>query len=79
MHGNAACARCQDPIPQVLVVAQEGDPSGNIRLLAADRSVDAFVLSELQRDDPRVNLLCQLGMPFVCFGRTGPAHPPGLG
>jgi DNA-binding LacI/PurR family transcriptional regulator len=60
---------------RVLVVAQQADPGDDIRRLAADRSVDAFVLSELQPDDPRVNLLCELGMPFACFGRTGPAQP----
>ncbi len=60
---------------RVLVVAQQAAPSEDIRRLAADRSVDAFVLSELQRDDARVDLLCELGMPFACFGRTGPAQP----
>ena len=59
----------------ILVVAQEADPSHDIRRLAAGRSVDAFVLSELQPDDPRVQLLCELGMPFACFGRTGPGQP----
>jgi LacI family transcriptional regulator len=60
---------------RVLVVAQEADPSDDIRRLAADRSVDAFVLSDLQADDPRAELLCELGMPFSCFGRTRPGQP----
>ena len=60
---------------RVLVVAQEADPSDDIRRLAADRSVDAFVVSDLQDDDPRVELLCELGAPFSCFGRTRPDQP----
>jgi DNA-binding LacI/PurR family transcriptional regulator len=35
--------------------------------------VDAFLLSELQPDDPRVVLLAEAGVPFACFGRTRPA------
>jgi len=54
----------------VLVVPEAADPSDDIRRLVADRSVDAFVLSELQPADPRAELLHRLGMPFVCFGRT---------
>lgn len=60
---------------RVLVVAQEADPSDDVRRLAADRSVDGFVLSDVQHDDPRVELLCELGMPFSCFGRTRPGQP----
>ena len=54
----------------VLVVPEAADPSGDIRRLVADRSVDAFVLSGLQPADPRAALLQRLDMPFVCFGRT---------
>ena len=53
----------------------EGDPGDEMRRLIASRSVDAFLLSELQPDDPRVRLLTEAGMPFACFGRTGPALP----
>jgi DNA-binding LacI/PurR family transcriptional regulator len=60
---------------QVLVVAQQEDPGEDIRRLARARSVDAFVLSDLQRGDPRAELLSELGMPFACFGRTGPGLP----
>ena len=60
---------------RVLVVAEEDDPVLDIRRLVADRSVDAFVLSEIRSDDPRVDLLCELGMPFACFGRTRPDQP----
>ena len=60
---------------RVLVVAQDGDPSDDIRSLLAGRIVDGFVLSELQRDDQRVELLSELGAHFACFGRTRPGLP----
>ena len=59
----------------MLIVVPDGDPRDEIRRLIASRSVDAFLLSELQPDDPRVELLAGAGMPFACFGRTGPALP----
>jgi DNA-binding LacI/PurR family transcriptional regulator len=59
----------------VLVVTQEADASDDIRRLVAGRNVDAFVLSGFQVDDRRVELLCELGMPFACFGRTRPGLP----
>jgi DNA-binding LacI/PurR family transcriptional regulator len=60
---------------RVLVVAQDGDPSGDIRSLVAGRSVDGFVLSDLRPGDRRPELLAELGMPFACFGRTRPGLP----
>ena len=60
---------------RVLVVAQDGDPSEDIRSLVAGRIVDGFVLSDLQPEDRRVELLTELGMPFACFGRTAPEMP----
>jgi len=60
---------------RVLVVAQNGDPGDDIRSLVAGRIVDGFVLSELQPDDRRAELLSELGMPFACFGRTRPGLP----
>jgi DNA-binding LacI/PurR family transcriptional regulator len=60
---------------RVLVVPQAEDPRDDIRRLVADRSVDAFVLSELEPGDTRAELLQRLGMPFVCFGRTDLGPP----
>jgi DNA-binding LacI/PurR family transcriptional regulator len=60
---------------RVLVVPEAEDPSDDIRSLVADRSVDAFMLSELQREDPRAELLQRLGMPFACFGRPDLGPP----
>jgi DNA-binding LacI/PurR family transcriptional regulator len=54
----------------VVVVAPEHDPLEDIRRMVASRSVDAFILSELQPGDPRVQLLADGGVPFACFGRT---------
>jgi DNA-binding LacI/PurR family transcriptional regulator len=59
----------------VMVVVPDGDPRDEMRRLIASRSVDAFLLSELQPDDPRVVLLAEAGMPFACFGRVGPELP----
>jgi DNA-binding LacI/PurR family transcriptional regulator len=60
---------------RVLVVAQDDDPGNDIRSLAAGCMVDGFVLSELQPDDQRAELLSELGIPFACFGRTRPGLP----
>jgi DNA-binding LacI/PurR family transcriptional regulator len=59
----------------MVVVVPDGDPRGEMRRLIASRSVDAFLLSDLQPDDSRVALLAEAGMPFACFGRTGPGLP----
>ena len=68
----AACARRSYSL---VTVVPEGDPRDEMRRLIASRSVDAFLLSELQQDDARVKLLAEARMPFACFGRTGPALP----
>jgi DNA-binding LacI/PurR family transcriptional regulator len=59
----------------MVLVVPDGDPRDEMRRLIASRSVDAFLLSELQLDDPRVILLADAGMPFACFGRTSAALP----
>ena len=59
----------------VVVAHQDADPREEIRGLIASRSVDAFVLSDLQLADSRVELLSELGIPFACFGRTSPGLP----
>jgi DNA-binding LacI/PurR family transcriptional regulator len=60
---------------RTVVVAQDPDPTDEIRSLVAGRIVDGFVLSELQPQDRRVDVLSELGVPFACFGRTGPGLP----
>ena len=59
----------------VLVIAQKPDPSEDIRRLVSSRGVDAFILSDMQPRDRRVELLHALGMPFACMGRTGRGLP----
>jgi DNA-binding LacI/PurR family transcriptional regulator len=59
----------------VVVVVPDGDPRDEMRRLIASRTVDAFLLSELQPEDPRVVLLAEGGIPFACFGRVGPGLP----
>jgi LacI family transcriptional regulator len=59
----------------VLVVAQQANPGEDIRRLVTGRMVDAFVLSELQPGDRRVERLHALGMPFACMGRTDRGLP----
>jgi len=58
-----------------VVIVHDADPRAAIRQLIASRSVDAFVLSDLQPGDPRAELLCELAVPFACFGRTSPGLP----
>ena len=59
----------------MVIAVSDGDPRDEMRRLIASRSVDAFLLSELEEDDPRVVLLAEAGTPFACFGRTGPSLP----
>lgn len=40
--------------------------------LIETRRVDGFVLSSIEYDDPRVNLLLERNFPFVGFGRSNP-------
>ncbi len=60
---------------RVVIVASDDDPRAEMQRLISSRSVDAFVLSELQPGDRRVALLAEAGMPFACFGRTSPGLP----
>jgi DNA-binding LacI/PurR family transcriptional regulator len=59
----------------MVTVVPDGDPRDEMRRLIASRTVDAFLLSELAPDDPRVLLLAEARTPFACFGRTGPELP----
>ena len=72
---QSLAAACALRSYSLVVVVPEGDPRDEMRRLIASRSVDAFLLSELQHDDARVKLLAEARMPFACFGRTGPELP----
>ncbi|MFT8246059.1 substrate-binding domain-containing protein [Roseomonas sp. BN140053] len=45
------------------------------RQLAENRRVDGFLLARTRRQDPRVGLLLDRGVPFVVHGRTEEARP----
>ena len=60
---------------RVVVGAGHEGARDEMRRMISSRSVDAFVLSDLGPGDPRAALLCELGMPFACMGRTGPGLP----
>jgi DNA-binding LacI/PurR family transcriptional regulator len=60
---------------RVMVVTSDDDPRAEMRRVISSRSVDAFVLSDLEADDERAALLAEIGMPFAAFGRTGPGIP----
>jgi DNA-binding LacI/PurR family transcriptional regulator len=47
------------------------DVSRIYKELILGRSVDGFILAEPRPDDPRINLLEQMKIPFVVFGRSG--------
>lgn len=44
-----------------------------IRRVADGRKVDGMILPRTRWEDPRVDLLLELGVPFVCHGRTSRA------
>jgi DNA-binding LacI/PurR family transcriptional regulator len=60
---------------QVLVIGSYGSGLEAIEDLVWTKSVDGFVLATMTDDDPRVALLAERQVPFVCFGRTSPAMP----
>jgi DNA-binding LacI/PurR family transcriptional regulator len=72
---QSLAAACALRSYSLVVVVPDGDPRDEMHRLIASRSVDAFLLSELQQDDARVKLLAEARMPFACFGRTGPELP----
>ncbi|TQS42977.1 LacI family DNA-binding transcriptional regulator [Cryptosporangium phraense] len=56
------------------LVLTEDDPAGALRLVRAGE-VDGVVLTNVVAGDPRVTVLAAAGVPFACFGRTGPDRP----
>ncbi|MGW2374114.1 LacI family DNA-binding transcriptional regulator [Kitasatospora sp. NPDC001683] len=51
------------------------DPAAAIDELVAARQVDGLVLADVLAEDARIDHVARLGVPFVAFGRTGPAQP----
>ncbi len=63
---------------QVLVLSLVGDAEAEARAyrtLAEDRRIDGAFLTDLRRDDSRLALLTELGLPAVTVGRPESASP----
>jgi len=61
----------------LLFTAPPGESGMNVYAdLVAQQAVDAFVLSDTERDDPRHRWLTDRGIRFVSFGRTWPPDGP---
>jgi LacI family transcriptional regulator len=60
----------EDEIDIVLSPARGHDEVGSYRRIAAATRVDAVILSSPLAEDPRIELLTRLGLPFVLHGRT---------
>lgn len=53
------------------VASASEDTLGTYEMLIEERKADGFVLPRTRRDDPRVAMLREAGVPFVLFGRHG--------
>jgi DNA-binding LacI/PurR family transcriptional regulator len=60
------------------VLGQDRDEAAHYRALVADRRVDGVLVGDLRPDDPRLDLLAELGLPAVTLGRTGDARFPAV-
>ncbi|MEM0946019.1 MAG: substrate-binding domain-containing protein [Pseudomonadota bacterium] len=54
----------------ILSIAQDGDDERVYRDMAAKGSVDGLILHSPKRDEPRIPLLQEIGLPFVVHGRS---------
>jgi DNA-binding LacI/PurR family transcriptional regulator len=71
LHDLTTAAR-EDGYHVLLFTPEPGQSEAEAHLdLAATHTVDGFVLSETNYDDPRVRALAEQDVPFVAFGRTG--------
>ena len=61
---------------QVLAFAHKTRSREQFRHALRASDVDGFVLSDSQPGDERADVLTELGIPFVTFGRTEPDAPP---
>jgi DNA-binding LacI/PurR family transcriptional regulator len=59
----------------VLLGAAADDGLADIDALVRSGSVDGFLLADIVRHDPRVDLLAREEVPFAAFGRTDPDQP----
>jgi DNA-binding LacI/PurR family transcriptional regulator len=59
----------------VLQVAADGSEADGYRRLTQDGRVDGVFLSDLRHDDPRIDLLIELGLPAVTLNRPDKDSP----
>jgi DNA-binding LacI/PurR family transcriptional regulator len=57
------------------VVTGDGDEAAGYRRLAQDGRVDGVFLSDLRHEDPRIELLVELGLPAVTLNRPEGSSP----
>lgn len=61
---------------EVVLFGSSGqDEVSALRELVSRGDVDGLVISETNYDDPRIDYLCELGFPFVSFGRSRAKRP----
>ena len=58
----------------VMLYAKRDDEAAHVRRVVARRTVDALVLSQVKRGDPRIPVMMASGLPFLAFGRSGMDH-----
>ncbi|QAV33228.1 transcriptional regulator, LacI family [Fervidobacterium changbaicum] len=54
----------------IIDVFTKGDIVGYYRKIVSSKLVDGYILMDIKDDDVRVDLLNELGVPFVCVGRN---------
>lgn len=57
----------------VLSIVPEADEVASYRAMASERKVDGLLVSAPRVNDPRLEILADLGLPFMFHGRTGDA------
>jgi DNA-binding LacI/PurR family transcriptional regulator len=72
---TALCDAAASAGYRILLFRPTSAPRRAVDDLAAARQVDGFILSDITHDDPRVDRLADLGVPFVTFGRTAADKP----
>jgi DNA-binding LacI/PurR family transcriptional regulator len=55
----------------VMLYAKSDDEAAHVRRVVARRTIDALVLSQVKRGDPRIPVMMASGLPFLAFGRSG--------
>jgi LacI family transcriptional regulator len=59
-----------EDIDMLLSVVSAEDEENAYRSMKAKGNVDGVIVQGLRREDPRIPLLCQIGLPFVAHGRA---------